>query len=97
VVLVTGGTDSAAPDRRTPPVEAILWKPFPLAELLAVIGRLTWGDTSAPGGAMDASATGQWATQVHHAVHTPGAPGGAGAAAGPRHRWMRRHLVSSGR
>ena len=98
VVLVAGGTDSAAPDRRTAPhVEAILWKPFPLAELLAVIGRLTWGDTSAPGGAKDASATGQWATQVHHAVHTPGAPGGAGAAAGPRHRWMRRHLVSSGR
>ena len=46
--LVTGGECSVASDRRSPaPVDAILGKPFPFADLLAVIGRLTRGAPAA--------------------------------------------------
>lgn len=98
VVLVTGGTGSVAPDRRTPaPVDAILWKPFPFAELLAVLARLRRGDTSALVGAMGGPTTGQIATDLHRAGHKPGAPVGTGAAPGQPHRRTRRSLALSAR
>ena len=86
VVLVTGGTGSVAPDRRTPaPVDAILWKPFPFAELLAVLGRLTRGGSSALIGVVGGQATGRREKTLHHATHKPGAPDGMGAATGEPH------------
>jgi len=98
VVLVMGGGSCGAPERRTPPpVDAILWKPFLFAELLAVIGRLTRGTPTAPGGAADEPATIERATPLHFGEHTPGAPIGTAAEPGQLRRRMRPRLAPSGR
>jgi DNA-binding response OmpR family regulator len=94
VVLVTGGGGCGAPERRTPPpVDAILWKPFPFADLLAVIGRLTQGAPAAPGGAPDGPESGSMETRLHLVTHTVGAPIGTAAAPGQ----LRRPLAPGGR
>jgi CheY-like chemotaxis protein len=94
VVLVTGGGGCGAPERRMPaPVDAILWKPFPFAELLAVIGRLTGSTPAALGGVADGPATIERATSLHFGGHTPSAP--IATDAYPGH--LRRRLDSSER
>jgi CheY-like chemotaxis protein len=79
VVLVTGGAGSGPLDRRTPaPVDAVLWKPFPFTELLAIMGRLTKGGASGPIGDTTGLPTGE--TKLDYDEHRPGAPVGADVA-----------------
>lgn len=94
VVRMMGGVGHAGRDGRTRvPVEAILWKPFPFADLLAIINRLTWGGPAAPGGA-DGPAAGQRAIPHPQQGDIPGDPG---AAPGQFRRRMRRRVAPSGR
>ena len=77
VVLLAGGTGSTTRDGRTPaPVDAILWKPFPFAELLGLIGRLTRGDILASVGEVDSPVTGTATGQLYRRMRRSLAPSG---------------------
>jgi CheY-like chemotaxis protein len=98
VVLMTGGVGSGPLDGRTVTnVDAILWKPFPFTELLAIIGRLTLGGASVPVSGAPGLPTGEAETKLAHERHQPGAPVGAGVATGRAYRRMRRSMAASGR
>jgi CheY-like chemotaxis protein len=82
VVRMMGGGGPSGRDGRTPgPVEALLWKPFPFADLLAVLDRLTRG-------------TGRRVSPHPQTGDTPSDPG---AARGQLRRRMRRRVAPSGR
>jgi two-component system, OmpR family, response regulator MprA len=97
VVLMTGGAGSGPLDVRTvATVDAVLWKPFPFTELLAIIGRLTQGGASVPIGRAPGLPTGEAEPKLVHEGHQPGAPVGADVATGQPYRRMRRSMTKAG-
>ena len=85
VVLMTGGVGSGPLDGRTvAPVDAVLWKPFPFTELLAIMGRLTQGGA------------GEAEPKLVHEGHQPGAPVGADVATSQLYRRKRRSMTKAG-